>query len=219
MKRFLDTLAAWEGAVRGDAVHKRIVDAYNSYLPHPRGYRLTYSDDYCAAMVSAAAILCGLTDVLPIECSCGEQMPLVSSARPMDRGRRARPHGRRTGFLLLERPQGLRPHGLHRRAQPHGHCDRLRRAENHGVRGEQGQNPRVRLSRHSRQRALYPGLRRACISCGKAHVGCAATRARRSASCKSFSTPAAMSWMWITRSAPRRRRRGANTSPRTSSRP
>lgn len=74
MKRFLETLTAWEGAVRGDAVHKRIVDAYNSYLPRPRGYRLTYSDDYCAAMVSAAAILCGLTEVIPIECSCGEQV-------------------------------------------------------------------------------------------------------------------------------------------------
>lgn len=74
MKRFLETLTAWEGAVRGDAVHKSIVDAYNSYLPHPRGHKLTYTDDYCAAMVSAAAILCGLTDVIPIECSCGEQM-------------------------------------------------------------------------------------------------------------------------------------------------
>ena len=79
MNRFLDTMTAWEGAVRGDAVHKQIVDAYNSYLPHPRGYRLTYSDDYCAAMVSAAAILCGLTEVIPIECSCGEQMKWYQS--------------------------------------------------------------------------------------------------------------------------------------------
>ena len=76
MKRdeFIKTLTSWDGAVRGDAGHKRIVDTYNSFLPHPRGYRLTYSDDYCAAMVSAAAILCGLTEVIPIECSCGEQM-------------------------------------------------------------------------------------------------------------------------------------------------
>ena len=55
MKRFLETLTAWNGAVRGDAVHKRIVDAYNSYLPHPRSHKLTYTDDYCAATVSAAA--------------------------------------------------------------------------------------------------------------------------------------------------------------------
>ena len=70
----IKTLTGWNGAVRGDAVHKQIVDAYNSYLPHPRGYKLTYTDDYCAAAVSAAAILCGLTEVLPVECSCGEQM-------------------------------------------------------------------------------------------------------------------------------------------------
>lgn len=76
MKRdeFIKTLTGWVGAVRGDAVHKRIVDAYNSFLPHPRGYKLTYTDDYCAATVSAAAILCGLTDKIPVECSCGEQM-------------------------------------------------------------------------------------------------------------------------------------------------
>lgn len=76
MKRdeFIKTLTSWDGAMRGDAVHKQIVDAYNSFLPHPRGYKLTYTDDYCAAMVSAAAILCGLTEVIPIECSCGEQM-------------------------------------------------------------------------------------------------------------------------------------------------
>jgi hypothetical protein len=74
MEKFIETLTDWEGSVRGDAVHKSIVDAYNSYLPHPRGYKLTYTDDYCAATVSAAAILCGLTDVIPIECSCGEQI-------------------------------------------------------------------------------------------------------------------------------------------------
>lgn len=67
--------------MRGDAVHKQIVDAYNSYLPHPRGYKLTYTDDYCAAMVSAAAILCGLTEVLPVECSCSEQMRWYQSRR------------------------------------------------------------------------------------------------------------------------------------------
>ena len=74
MEKFIKTLTGWNGAVRGDAVHKQIVDAYNSYLPHPRGYQLTYADDYCAATVSAAAILCGLTDAIPIECSCGEQV-------------------------------------------------------------------------------------------------------------------------------------------------
>ena len=32
MKRdeFIETLTSWDGSVRGDAVHKQIVDAYNS---------------------------------------------------------------------------------------------------------------------------------------------------------------------------------------------
>lgn len=76
MKRddFIRTLTAWNGAVKGDATHQKIVDAYNSYTPHPRGHKLTVQDDYCAATVSAAAILCGLAGVIPVECSCGEQM-------------------------------------------------------------------------------------------------------------------------------------------------
>ena len=73
-EEFLSTLQSWNGAVMGDAKHKEIVDAYNSYLPHPRGYKLTAKNNYCAATVSAAAILCGLTDVIPIECSCSEQI-------------------------------------------------------------------------------------------------------------------------------------------------
>lgn len=77
--KIVETLKAWDGAKRGDAKHKEIVDAYNSYLPHPRGYRLTYGDDYCAATVSAAAVVCGLTDVIPVECSCGEQMRAYQS--------------------------------------------------------------------------------------------------------------------------------------------
>lgn len=73
-EKFLEVLQSWDGAVMGDAKHEEIVDAYNSYLPHPRGHKLTTKDNYCAATVSAAAILCGLTDVIPIECSCTEQI-------------------------------------------------------------------------------------------------------------------------------------------------
>ena len=46
MKRdeLIKTMTGWVGAVRGDAVHKQIVDAYNSYLPQPSGYNLTNKD-------------------------------------------------------------------------------------------------------------------------------------------------------------------------------
>lgn len=70
----VEKLISWLGATQGDATHKEIVDIYNSYIPHPRGYKLTYSDAWCAATVSAAAIACGLTDAIPIECSCTKQI-------------------------------------------------------------------------------------------------------------------------------------------------
>lgn len=74
MEKFLKTLMGWSGAVQGDSTHRKIVATYNSYLPHPRGHKLTLSDAWCAATPSAAAIACGLTEAIPIECSCGEQI-------------------------------------------------------------------------------------------------------------------------------------------------
>ena len=45
-----------------------IVDIYNSYLPHPRGYKVKYSDQLCATYVSAVFIKLGWTDIVPPEC-------------------------------------------------------------------------------------------------------------------------------------------------------
>ena len=70
----VEVLKSWVGAKKGDKKHQEIVDIYNSYLPHPRGYELTLKDSWCAATISSAAIKCGLTDIIPIECSCTKQM-------------------------------------------------------------------------------------------------------------------------------------------------
>lgn len=67
------------GAKRGDARHKAIIDTYNSSLPHPRGYKMLYTADWCAAFVSAAAIANDMTQIIPVECSCGEQIKLWQS--------------------------------------------------------------------------------------------------------------------------------------------
>jgi hypothetical protein len=71
-------ITAWAlerlGATRGDARHKNIIDIYNCYQPHPRGYKMTYTADWCAAFVSAAFIAQDMTAIFPIECSCGKQI-------------------------------------------------------------------------------------------------------------------------------------------------
>lgn len=52
----LNTMREWIGKSRSAGTHKDIIDLYNSHKPLARGYAVTYSDDYCAATVSAAFI-------------------------------------------------------------------------------------------------------------------------------------------------------------------
>lgn len=75
-QKFVDTAVSYLGAKEGSAGHKKIIDTYNTYLPHPRGYKMTYSADWCAAYVSAIAIMCDHTDIIPVECSCNTQINL-----------------------------------------------------------------------------------------------------------------------------------------------
>lgn len=75
-KKYIDCAKSYYGAERGNTQHKAIVDAYNSVQPHPRGYKLNYTDSWCAAFVSAVAVLCCMTDIIPVECSCSEQIKL-----------------------------------------------------------------------------------------------------------------------------------------------
>lgn len=70
------TMANWLGAKKGDPTHHQIIDIYNSHQPLPRGVRMSYTMDWCAATVSAVGVALGLTDIMPVECSCGELIKL-----------------------------------------------------------------------------------------------------------------------------------------------
>ena len=72
----VDKMRSWLGCHEGDATHKHIIDTYNSYRPLPQGYRVKYTDAWCAATASAAAIECGYTDIIPVECSCNRLIEL-----------------------------------------------------------------------------------------------------------------------------------------------
>ena len=67
----------YKGCSNGDKLQKRLVDIYNLYLPHPRGYAPKYTDSWCAIFVSANAIMANLTSIIPIECGCGEMVNLA----------------------------------------------------------------------------------------------------------------------------------------------
>lgn len=61
---------AWLGKKESDGSHKEIIDIYNSHKPLARGYKVRYTDHWCATFVSAVSIKLGYTDIIPTECSC-----------------------------------------------------------------------------------------------------------------------------------------------------
>ncbi len=74
--RVVKQAQAWIGRKEADGSHKQIIDVYNSHKPLARGYVVKYTDAWCAAFVSAVAIRCGVTDIIPTECGCGQMLIL-----------------------------------------------------------------------------------------------------------------------------------------------
>ena len=68
---------SWVGFNEEDGSHKKIIDIYNSQKPLPRGYAVKYTDAWCATTVSALAIACNATDIIPTECSCTKMIELA----------------------------------------------------------------------------------------------------------------------------------------------
>ncbi len=67
---------AWLGCKESDGSHKKIIDVYNSHTPRARGYKLKYTDAWCSGFVSACAIACGATDIIPTEVGVGKHIDL-----------------------------------------------------------------------------------------------------------------------------------------------
>ena len=65
-------MQAWLGLKESNGSHKKIIDTYNSHKPRARGYKLKYTDAWCAGGLSAAYIKCGATDIFPLEVGCGK---------------------------------------------------------------------------------------------------------------------------------------------------
>ena len=52
---------------------------YNSHTPLARGYKVQYTDAWCATFVSAVANKCGYTDIMPTECGCDKMIALYKN--------------------------------------------------------------------------------------------------------------------------------------------
>lgn len=78
--KVVEQAKAWLGRNEKDGSHKKIIDVYNSHKPLARGYKVSYTDAWCATFVSAVAIQLGYTDIMPTECSCNK---LIEKAKSM----------------------------------------------------------------------------------------------------------------------------------------
>lgn len=74
--KIVDQAKSWIGRKEADGGHKEIIDVYNSHTPLARSYKVKYTDEWCATFVSACAIKCGYTDIIPTECGCQKMIEL-----------------------------------------------------------------------------------------------------------------------------------------------
>lgn len=78
-KNVVSQAQAWLGKNEADGSHREIIDVYNSQRPLPRGYKVKYTDPWCATFVSAVAVKLGYTDIIPTECSCPKMIELLKN--------------------------------------------------------------------------------------------------------------------------------------------
>lgn len=75
---------AWLGYKEADGTHRQIIDTYNAHTPLARGYKVKYTDQWCATFVSAVAVKLGYTDIIPTECSCSRMIALLKEKGAWD---------------------------------------------------------------------------------------------------------------------------------------
>ena len=77
--KVIEQARAWLGKKESNNSHREIIDTYNSKKPLARGYKVKYTDAWCATFVSAVAVKLGYTDIIPTECSCEKMIQLFKN--------------------------------------------------------------------------------------------------------------------------------------------
>ena len=71
---YIAVLESWLGFSEYNGKHKQIIDIYNSHTPLARGYKVKYTDSWCDATISAAAIKANCVDIIGTECGCEQHI-------------------------------------------------------------------------------------------------------------------------------------------------
>lgn len=79
-EKVVETAKNWLGRKESDGSFKEIIDLYNSFVPLPVGYKVKYTDEWCAVFVSAVFIELDLTGIGFPECGCERMINLYKAA-------------------------------------------------------------------------------------------------------------------------------------------
>lgn len=75
----VNVMRGWLGYNEKNGKFRSIIDLYNTQKPLPVGYKVKYTDEWCAATVTAAGIQAGLHDIILGECSCSRMIALYQA--------------------------------------------------------------------------------------------------------------------------------------------
>lgn len=78
MNNFINITKQFIGARQWGAQHRQIIDGYNRISPLPRGYRVKYTDNWCATFVSYVMYKAGYKG--PFECSANRLREAMKKA-------------------------------------------------------------------------------------------------------------------------------------------
>ena len=79
-QKVADTALALVGIKEGTAGHKKIIDIYNAQRKLPRGYKMTYTDEWCAATMTYIGIILDIIHIILPECSCSAMIERYKKA-------------------------------------------------------------------------------------------------------------------------------------------
>ena len=77
--KVVNIMKGWLGWSEVNGKFKAIIDLYNTQKPLPVGYKMKYTDEWCAATVTAAGMQAGLSDIILGECSCSRMIALYKA--------------------------------------------------------------------------------------------------------------------------------------------
>lgn len=78
--KVVNVMRGWLGFSEANGKFKAIIDLYNTQKPLPVGYKVKYTDEWCATTVTAAGMAAGLQDIILGECSCSRMIALYQKA-------------------------------------------------------------------------------------------------------------------------------------------